>query len=63
MGYSHGYKWNDQKIEDDIKNVMRSLGIKRMPTLSEMDETWAIRGNAGNRRSRRWEKERKEQQL
>lgn len=39
MGYSHGYKWNDQKIEDDIKNVMRSLGIKRMPTLSEMDET------------------------
>lgn len=24
MGYSHGNKWNDQKIEDDIKNVMRS---------------------------------------
>lgn len=44
MGYSHGNKWNDQKIEDDIKNVMRSLGIERMPTLAEMDETTGDHG-------------------
>ena len=37
MGHTHGIKWNDRLIEAEIKNVMTSLGIKRMPTRVEMD--------------------------
>lgn len=44
MGYSHGIKWNEQKVEEGIKSVMQSIGITRMPTLSEMD---AVTGNCG----------------
>jgi len=35
MGYVHGIKWNDKLIEDKIYEVMRVLGIDRMPSSSE----------------------------
>ena len=37
MGYVHGIKWNDKLIEDKIYEVMRVLGINRMPSSSETE--------------------------
>ena len=36
MGYTHGKEWNFKKIEYEVKKVMESLGIKRMPSRSEI---------------------------
>jgi len=36
MGYTHGTKWTNEKIEEEIQKVMNALNIKRMPSNSEM---------------------------
>jgi len=38
MGYTHGTRWDNQKIESEIKKVMRCLGIDRMPSRSEIEQ-------------------------
>ena len=37
MGYSHGIKWTDDKIKQEILSVMKALDISRLPTKSECD--------------------------
>lgn len=37
MTYSHGIKWTDELIESEIKRVMDSLGIERMPSKTEIE--------------------------
>ncbi|WP_024834135.1 hypothetical protein [Ruminiclostridium josui] len=37
MGYTHGIKWTDQEIENEIKNVINALCIERMPTRKETE--------------------------
>lgn len=34
MGYSHGKKWNDERLEQEIKEVMQKAKIDSMPTHS-----------------------------
>lgn len=36
MGYSHGFKWTNEIIENKIYEVMNILGINRMPSASEI---------------------------
>ncbi len=36
MGYAHGTKWTDEKIENEIYNVINVLNIDRMPTKTEI---------------------------
>jgi hypothetical protein len=38
LGYVHGIKWTDEKIEKEIKRVMYALHINRMPSRSEIEE-------------------------
>ena len=42
MGYSHGNQWTEKRIENAIKNVMKTAKINSMPTHTQMDE---ITGN------------------
>ena len=35
MGYSHGKKWKKGEVKKEIKKVMKSLNLKRMPTNKE----------------------------
>lgn len=44
MGYTHGKKWNQTTIENELKEVMRIANIETMPTHSLMN---AITGNCG----------------
>ena len=37
MGHSHGREWTDEQIISEIKKVMESLDIDRMPSRNEMD--------------------------
>lgn len=37
MGYVHGIRWSDELIENKIHEVMRVLGIDRMPSASETE--------------------------
>ena len=37
MGYSHGVKWNENKIKSGIQEVMITLGISHFPTMEDMD--------------------------
>ncbi|HBF0856743.1 TPA: hypothetical protein KNP56_003561 [Clostridioides difficile] len=37
VGYSHGIKWDDSKITNEIIHVKNILGIDRMPTKSEIE--------------------------
>lgn len=37
MGYAHGTKWTYRKLEKEIKEVMRELGVERMPSRSEIE--------------------------
>jgi hypothetical protein len=37
MGYSHGKIWTDELVVSEIKTVMKSLNIDRMPSRNEMD--------------------------
>lgn len=36
MGHTHGTKWTSELIESEIKNVMKSLNINRMPSSHEI---------------------------
>ncbi|NFI30656.1 hypothetical protein FDA37_00070 [Clostridium botulinum] len=36
MGYTHGVKWNDELIKEEIFKVMKALNIKRMPSEPEI---------------------------
>ncbi|MGL5380116.1 hypothetical protein [Clostridium sp.] len=36
MGHSHGIKWSDELIENELKYVMDALNISRMPSNSEI---------------------------
>lgn len=36
MGYTHGTKWNNELIEQEIRKVMEALMINRMPSSNEM---------------------------
>jgi hypothetical protein len=38
MGYTHGYKWTDEKIEQAILEAKQSLGLDRMPSRSELEK-------------------------
>lgn len=44
MGYSHGTKWTDEMIEQEIRGVMKKGNLTSMPTHSQMD---TITGNKG----------------
>ena len=35
MGYSHGVKWNENKIKSGIQEVMITLGISHFPTMED----------------------------
>ena len=37
MGHSHGIKWTDEKIKEEIIKVKESLCLERMPTRSEIE--------------------------
>lgn len=37
MGYTHGFKWTDETIENKIHEVMKVLDIDRMPSTSETE--------------------------
>lgn len=43
MGYTHGTKWDEDRIKSEILKVMSILSIERMPSRKEMDE---VLGNA-----------------
>lgn len=36
MGYTHGIKWSDEKVEQEILRVVEGLGIDHFPTHEEM---------------------------
>lgn len=36
MGYTHGNKWSDEKVEKEIRKVIQELGIDHFPTHKEM---------------------------
>lgn len=36
MGYTHGNKWSDDKVESEILRVIKELGIDHFPTHKEM---------------------------
>lgn len=36
MGYTHGTKWSNAQIKDELLNVMNALNINRMPSTSEI---------------------------
>lgn len=38
MGYTHGRKWEDGDVENEIMNVVKHLGIDRFPTKKEMED-------------------------
>lgn len=38
MAYSHGTKWNDEKIKEKILEVKDGLGIDRMPSRKETEQ-------------------------
>lgn len=38
MGYTHGTKWNDEKIKDGIMEVMKKLNIITMPTSVDINK-------------------------
>jgi hypothetical protein len=35
MGYTHGKKWTNELVEKEIKEVMKSLNVERMPSNKE----------------------------
>lgn len=37
MGYTHGIKWTDEMIKQEIFDVMTAMCIKRMPSRSEIE--------------------------
>lgn len=36
MGYTHGTKWNDEMVKEKVLEVVNFLGLKRMPSGSEL---------------------------
>lgn len=44
MGYAHGTQWTDELVKSEIEKVMNALGIKRMPSQSEIE---SVTGNSG----------------
>lgn len=38
MGYTHGRKWKEREVEEEIKKVIDELGLKRFPTKREIEE-------------------------
>lgn len=36
MGYTHGIKWSDTKIKEEIYKIMKTLNINRMPSCNEI---------------------------
>ena len=44
MPYTHGMKWNDKLIAQEIRKIMSSLEIHRMPSLSECNKVAHIPG-------------------
>ena len=36
MGYTHGNKWSDEKVEHEILRVVNELGLEHFPTHQEM---------------------------
>jgi hypothetical protein len=39
MGYSHGKTWTNEQVIKEIKDVMKSLNINRMPSRNEVERT------------------------
>lgn len=37
MGYTHGTRWNDELMKEEIRKVMKSLCIDRMPSRNEVE--------------------------
>lgn len=37
MGHSHGIKWTDDMVKQEVLSVMKALNISRLPTKSECD--------------------------
>ena len=38
MGYSHGTQWTDEKIKQEVLQVVNALGIGRMPSRKECED-------------------------
>lgn len=38
MGYSHGQKWTDELIKQEVLSIMKTLNISRLPTKSECEQ-------------------------
>jgi maleate cis-trans isomerase len=36
MGHTHGIRWTDELVKEEIYKIMKALNIKRMPSRSEM---------------------------
>lgn len=43
MGYSHGQKWTDDAIKQEVLSIMKALNISRLPTKSECEQ---VTGNS-----------------
>ncbi len=37
MGYSHGQKWTDDTVKQEVLSIMNTLNISRLPTKSECE--------------------------
>lgn len=38
MGYTHGTKWTEEKIEEALLNMVKSENLKRMPSRKEVEQ-------------------------
>jgi len=38
MGYTHGIKWTDEKVKDELEKVIKALNLNRMPSRSEIEK-------------------------
>ena len=36
MGYTHGKKWSEEKVKQEIMNIVTTLGLKNFPTKSQI---------------------------
>lgn len=53
MGYTHGTQWNDEKIKQSIIEIVKRLGLDRMPSKSEV-EKYCNDTSLSNAISKRW---------
>lgn len=38
MGYTHGRKWTDEAVKEDVMEVVNFFGLKRMPSRVELND-------------------------